>query len=296
MYWHEGGHPNAPPDVSSASCPKDAVQQKAVKEFMEAVSWENEPINRLMELVDRPSKDKFHKHTQKLREDGLLRHLDQGPFAVNSSLAAIVNMTVQPHRDANDARDGWSSTNSWEKYEGAWVVYPDLGIMVEQEPGDIMLCRTHFLEHWLTKIISGQRYCCTRLTKQSVINPLDRWVRCPTPGCDWKAGRVASLRPHVQTKHLELTDLEIKSIMDNIQIDFPEYSAKDIKAIAFIFRARMAEQEKKEAKIKAKMEAKQVERQMQHGDLEDGLSGNDDTEAGGAENAARGEDEEDEDE
>lgn len=50
--------------------------------------------------------------------------------------------------------------------------------------------------------------------------------------------------------------------MDNIQIDFPEYSAKDIKAIAFIFRARMAEQEKKEAKIKAKMERKQVERRM----------------------------------
>lgn len=106
MYWHEDGHPNVPPDVSSASYPKDAVQQKVVKEFMEAVSWENEPINRMMELVDRPSKEKFHEHTQKLREDGLLKHLDQGPFAVNSSLAAIVNMTVQPHRDANDARDG----------------------------------------------------------------------------------------------------------------------------------------------------------------------------------------------
>lgn len=291
MYWYEGGHPNGAPDVSADSCPKNSAQLEAVKEFIKEVSWENEPIEKLMALSDKESKEKFHQHTQKLRQDGLLKHLDQGPHAVNSSLVAIVNMTVQPHRDPQDARDGWTSTNSWGNYEGAWAVFPDLGIMIEQEPGDIMLSRSHYLEHWISKIISGERYCCTRMTKENVINPLERWVRCPIPSCVWKTGRVASLRQHVQAKHFGLTDVEVKSIMDNIQTDFPNYSAKDIKAIASIFRARMAEQEKKEAKKKAKMEAKLGIQQTEPGNLEDELTGEDDTPADRTENEIQGENE-----
>lgn len=94
------------------------------------------------------------------------------------------------------------------------------------------------------------------MTKENVVNPLERWVRCPIPGCDWLSGRVASLRHHVQTKHFSLTDTEVQSIMTSIQTDFLEYDTKDIKSIAASFRARMAEQENKEARRKAKMEAK----------------------------------------
>lgn len=275
--------------MSADSCPRNSAQLEAVKEFIKEVSWENEPIGKLMALSDRESKDKFHTHTQKLRQDGLLKGLDQGPHAVNSSLVAIVNMTVQPHRDPKDAHDGWTSTNSWGNYEGAWAVFPDLGIMIEQEPGDIMLCRSHYLEHWIKKITSGERYCCTRLTKEDVINPLEKWVRCPTPSCVWKSGRVASLRPHVHAKHFGLTDIEVKSIMDNIQTNFPEYGAKDIKAIDSIFRARMAGQEKKKAKNQAKMEARQGVQQRDYGDLEDGLSRHDDPRADKAEAETKGE-------
>lgn len=57
MYSREGGRPSATPDVSSAFCPKDPAEQEAVKEFMEAVSWENEPVDRFMELADGPSKE-----------------------------------------------------------------------------------------------------------------------------------------------------------------------------------------------------------------------------------------------
>ncbi len=214
---------------------------------MKEVSWENEPIGKLMALSDPQSKEKFHNHTQKLRQDGLLKHLDQGPHAVHSSLVAIVNMAVQPHRDPNDAHDGWVSTNSWGNYEGAWVVFPDLGIMIEQEPGDIMLCRSQYLEHWIMKITSGERYCCTRLTKENIINPLEKWVRCPVPGSVWNAGRVSSIRPHVYTKHFDLTDAEVSSIMDIINVDFPEFSDEDVRAIGSILRARMTKQLKKEA-------------------------------------------------
>ena len=260
MYWYEGGHPNGAPEISAASCPKDPKQLEAVKEFVKEVSWENEPIGKLMALSDRESKEKFHQHTQKIRKDGLLRHLDQGPHAVNSSLVAIVNMTVQPHRDPQDAHDGWASTNSWGNYEGAWAVFPDLGIMIEQEPGDIMLCRSQYLEHWITKITSGERYCCTRLTKENVINRLEQWVRCPVPDCAWKAGRVSSLRTHIQAKHFKLTDTEVRSVMDKIRAICPDYSAKDIQSISFAFRARTAAQARKETKKaerKAKLEEKQ---------------------------------------
>lgn len=57
MYWREGSQPSATPDVSSASCPKDPAKQEAFKEFMEDVPWENEPIDRFMELADGPSKE-----------------------------------------------------------------------------------------------------------------------------------------------------------------------------------------------------------------------------------------------
>lgn len=280
MYWYEGGHPNGAPILSADSCPKDPAHLEAVKDFIKGVSWENEAIGKMMALSDKKSRDKFHEHTQKLRQDGLLKHLDQGPHAVNSSLVAIVNMTVQPHRDSHDARDGWTSTNTWGNYEGAWVVFPDLGIMIEQEAGDIMLCLGKYLEHWITKITSGERYCCTRMTKENVINPLELWVRCPVPSCIWTAGRVASVRAHAQAEHFELTNTEVDSIMDNIGTNFPEYNAKDIKAITSAFQARMAKQSKKEAKNLAKMETKQGAQRTDHGDLKDGLSANDDTEAG----------------
>ena len=43
--------------------------------------------------------------------------------------------------------------------------------------------------------------------------------------------------------------------MDSVQTEFPEYSAKDVKAIFAAFRTRMVRQEKKEERRK-EMEAK----------------------------------------
>ena len=253
MYWYENGHSADTPTLSADSSPKNPAQLEAVKEFIKEVSWGNEPIGKLMELSDRKSKAKFHNHTQWLRQDGFLEHLDQGPHAVNSSLVAIVNMAAQPHRDPKDARDGWTSTNAWGNYEGACAVFPDLGIMIEQEPGDIMPCRSHYPEHWITEITTGERYCCTRMTKENVINPLEKWVHGPVPGCSWTSGRVSSLRPQIQTKHFELTETEIQTIMGNIQSNFHEYSARDVTTIASIVRVRMAEREKKRRGTKRKI-------------------------------------------
>ena len=106
MYSHEDGHPNNDPDVSSEFCPKDSAKFEAVKRFIKEVSWENELIGKLMALSDTESRDMFHSHTRNLRQNFILKHIDQGPHALNSSLVPIVNMAAQPHRDPKDTRDG----------------------------------------------------------------------------------------------------------------------------------------------------------------------------------------------
>lgn len=79
MYWYEDSYPNGAPDVSAESCPKDSAQLEAVKDLIKEISWENRPISKLMELSDKESKEKFHNHTQKLRQDGLHTQLRSLP-------------------------------------------------------------------------------------------------------------------------------------------------------------------------------------------------------------------------
>ena len=81
--------------------------------------------------------------------------------------------------------------------------------------------------------------------------------------------------------------------MDKISTEFPEYSDKDIKATASAFRAIMAKQKTKEVKALMKMQKDQGAQRMDHGDLKDGQSGDEETKAGAAQNEAYGEDEED---
>ena len=290
MYWKVSGLNT---DLSATSRGQNSKELEAVKKFMEDVSWENEPIGELMALCDRKSKDKYQQFTQKARDDGQLKQLDQGPHAVNSSLIAIFNMAVQPNREIKDARDGWASTNSWGNYEGAWVVFPDLGIMIKQEPGDVLLYRSQYLEHWVTNITKGERYCCARMTRDSVIHPLEQWVNCPVPNCFWKARVLPSLRDHIKLKHSLLIDTEVKSIMDNIRIHFPQYDDRHVASIAFFFKARMLEKRRKVLKQKANIERNPSVQPTHQANAEDGLSRDDDRQIDEVGYEASGEDEED---
>ncbi len=176
------GHPNDPLRLSAHAVPADPTHKEAVAQLMQKTAWEHDQISNVLMHLDRSAWEESNRHYRKLRDDKALDHLDQGPNGIHSGLAPIVNLTVQPHRDPEDARLSWTATNTWCNYEGAWVVFPYLKMMIKQEPGDIVFCRSAYLEHWVTKITKGERYCNTRFSKENVQNPLDLWVNCPVPG------------------------------------------------------------------------------------------------------------------
>ncbi|CAF9941337.1 hypothetical protein IMSHALPRED_002526 [Imshaugia aleurites] len=206
--WHMVGHPNESIRLSAhAADPKHA---ETVRDFMQKTAWEHDQISTL-------------------RDDGQLGHLDQGPTGIHAALVPIVNMTVQPHKikDPDDARLSWTSTNTWCYYEGAW------------EPGNIVFCRSAYLEHWVTKITKGQWYCNTRFSKGNVQNPLDLWVKCPVPGCvNNPTGRVDSLYYHVKKQHSALTDEEVEAIITGLEDETSVFSAADVRKFAHWLRKR----------------------------------------------------------
>lgn len=232
------GHPNDPLRLSAHAVSADPNHKKAVVDFMQKTAWEHDQVSTVLMHLDRPAWEESNKHYCKLRDDKSLAHLDQGPHDIHSGLAPIVNLTVQPHRDPEDARLSWTSTNTRCDYEGTWVVFPYLKIMIKQEPGDIIFCRSAYLEHWVTKITKGQRYCNTRFSKENVQNPLDLWVKCPVPGCDNKPmGRVDSLHYHVK-KHSELSDAEVQAVINSLEDEASTFSAADARKIAHYLRMR----------------------------------------------------------
>ena len=234
--WHMVGHPNESVRLSAHAA--DPKHEEAVTDFMQKTAWEHDQVSTVLKHLDRPAWEESNRHYRKLRDDGQLGHLDQGPTGIHSALAPIVNMTVQPHKDPEDARLSWTSTNTWCYYEGAWVVFPDLKVMIKQEPGDIVFCRSAYLEHWVTKITKGQRYCNTRFSKGNVQNPLHPWVKCPVPGCDNQpTGRVDSLHYHVK-KHSALTDDEVEAIITGLEDETSVFSAADARKIAHWLRDR----------------------------------------------------------
>src|SRR5690606_27430627 len=66
-------------------------------------------------------------------------------------LAVVRNMAVEPHRDSKDMVDGYAAMMPWGKFEGSYLVLPELGIKLDFRPGDVILFRSAVLEHYLTK-------------------------------------------------------------------------------------------------------------------------------------------------
>lgn len=248
--WHAVGHPNESVRLSAhAANPK---YKEAVTDFMQKTAWEHDQVSNVLRHLDRPAWEESNRHYRKLRDDGHLGHLDQGPNGIHSALATIVNLTVQPHKDPEDARLSWTSTNTWCYYEGAWAVFPYLKMMIKQEPGDIIFSRSAYLEHWVTKITKGERYCNTRFSKGNVQNPLDPWVKCPVPGCDNKpTGTVGALHYHVK-KHAALTDDEVEAIITGIEDEASVFSVADARKIARWLRDRGVQRQARKPKGKVK--------------------------------------------
>ena len=201
-YWHDQGAAYKPPHISNDSKPTSAEAMAKLTQFMEATKWEHVQVAKWILTIDPQIHKELHACYQALGQEKL-QHLYQGPEACHSGLALLINRVEDPHKDSNDARDNFTSTNSWSSYEGGCVCYRELGVKIAQEPGDLTLCRAAVLTHFVEEITSGERFCLVRFTKKDILRPtgevreaLD--LHCPFEGCSRICRSEESLRKHLR--------------------------------------------------------------------------------------------------
>lgn len=189
---------------------------------MEATAQEHEMASQWLKIVD-PTWQTYHKSCQGLKEE--LGHLYQGPQACWSSLALIVNLTVDPHKDKGDVKDGWVSTTCFGDFEGAHPVFPELHLRLDMKPGDLVLAKSAVAEHFLTPIVSGERGCHTRFTKANILCPNVKVFDCPIEGCSRGYQVKQSLRVHLLKKTGEnhgLNKSEVKKLVAEVKSSVDE--------------------------------------------------------------------------
>ena len=158
----------------------------AIKNHTDATSWEHVQIAQWISVLDPNKYEELHKRYQDIGPDGL-KHLYQGQEACQSGLVVLANLAVGPHKDKNDARDNWTTTNCWGSFTGGFIVFPEVGIKIAQEPGDLILSHAAVLTHFLEEVEEGERFCHVRFTKKNILapppptQPLD--IPCPFPEC-----------------------------------------------------------------------------------------------------------------
>lgn len=170
--------------------------------YLQATAWEHDQIAAWISAIDPEIHEELHACYQGLGKE-TLKHLYQGPKACHSGLALLINRTEDPHKDLDDARDNWTSTNCWGAFQGGCVVYPELGVKVAMEPGDISLTRAAVLTHFVEEVEHGERFCHVRFTKENILRPTgkvyeDLAIPCPIKGCTRLCPSKATLKKHLR--------------------------------------------------------------------------------------------------
>ena len=159
---------------------------------MQDTAWEHAQISRWILALDPERHQELQNRYRELGEDEL-QHLYQGEEGCHSGLALLVNLAVGPHKDSNDAKDSWTSTNSWGSFKGGDLIIPDYGFRIAQEEGDIVLSHAAIITHMVDDIEDGERYCHVRFTKKNILRTpviqADLKIPCPMAGCQRKPCR-----------------------------------------------------------------------------------------------------------
>lgn len=200
-YWIHTGGKRAGPHLSSESKPASKKAMEQVISYMQATKWEHEQVAQWISALDPETHKELHECYQALGPEKL-EHLYQGEDACHSGLALLVNEAVDPHKDSNDARETWTPTNCWGNFSGGCVAFPDLGIKINQQPGDLILSRAAVLTHFLEDLEDGERFCHVRFTKKDILRPdgkdyVDLKVKCPIAGCNRVRPSENALKKHL---------------------------------------------------------------------------------------------------
>lgn len=198
VYWHAQGHPYAPAVLSTACKPRGKAALAGVKTYFDATAWEHHQVSAWTKALEPKSWEEQNRMYQGLREAGVLQHFDQGENGCHAGLALLMNVTVGPHRDKKDVKDGWTAVYCWGVFTGADQVFPDLGYKIKLEPGDLVLAHYALLTHYVEDIQEGFRYGAVRFTRGDILRPPTPKFPCPQEGCKSLFGNLQSLKSHLR--------------------------------------------------------------------------------------------------
>ncbi|KAL8901573.1 MAG: hypothetical protein Q9207_005137 [Kuettlingeria erythrocarpa] len=196
-YGKAEGSPHGPAYIR-----RDA-QYKApiVAEFMQRTAWEHQQVSRWISMIDDGGFwQEAHQRYQSFGQQ-TLQHLYQGPEACHLGLDVLWNVASGPHRDKEDIPEAWTSTNTWSDYTGGYLVLPELGVQIDQRPGDLILMHARALIHFVGPT-EGNRICHVRYTNKWIFRetqgppPLD--LPCPVEGCERRCLSKSIFRKHLK--------------------------------------------------------------------------------------------------
>ncbi|KAL8943253.1 MAG: hypothetical protein Q9211_001048, partial [Gyalolechia sp. 1 TL-2023] len=197
------GYPYGPAVIHSEakrSSKSAQAEFDACVRYMRDTTWEHEQISRLIKAVDT---EDFHQEAaaryQSLQHE--LEHLYQGPEGIHLGLSFLVNAASNPHRDDGDMPTAWTTTNTWGEYTGGHLVLPELGLRIDQQPGDVTIMHARVLIHMITAI-DGNRICNVRYSNENVTRPLPAPLElrlvCPFEGCSVVKKSESSFLTHLR--------------------------------------------------------------------------------------------------
>jgi len=83
------------------------------------------------------------------------------------------NLQCDEHRDKGDMKDGWVVEVLAGDFKGGALAFPELGVRLHLEPGDVVFFRSTVLKHYVEDF-DGERAVLVFFTHQNVFEAHQR--------------------------------------------------------------------------------------------------------------------------
>jgi hypothetical protein len=103
----------------------------------------------------------------KLRSYQYLRATGHSSF---STLTLLKSAPTSVHRDSNNADAGLTCLTTFGEFEGGDLLFPQYGIKVVVQPGDLIIAATHREWHCNVRPLTGTRYSLIGYFREGLIN------------------------------------------------------------------------------------------------------------------------------
>ena len=166
--------------------------------------------------IDPDTWARYNELYQRLANEGKLGVIHQSSRGCYVAMALLINTAVNPHRDPGDVTKGWVTTNCWGQFEGGMPAFGGLDMLFQQKPMDLMFARSALIEHWVTPITSGERFCQTHFVKKDIMDKLIPKFFCDY--CDTKSVYHRNIQGHLRNIVRDPTKLNADGAHDIAEI------------------------------------------------------------------------------